>query len=144
MDDYLLKLAEEANCIVTTKKTRACSSFIIEIDETHYINIDPQKFETDAQKRVALGHEIGHCLSGTTYSIHRNSLYRNSAEYRANFSAAKILVPIQKLLSCIKNGIHECYDLAEFFSVTQDFMEIVLYIYKNKGLLNEVLFKNTE
>lgn len=142
MDEYLLGIAEELNCTVTHKKTKGCVSFIIEFNDNYYINIDTRKLESEIEQRVCLAHELGHCISGTTYTINHSPLYRGAAEYRANFRAAQLIVPIDCLLECLSNGIYEKHILAEHFSVSEDFIDTALTIYKNKGLLDEAIHQS--
>ncbi|MEA4821896.1 MAG: ImmA/IrrE family metallo-endopeptidase [Erysipelotrichales bacterium] len=88
---------------------------------------------------VCLAHELGHVQSRTFYYNTSTKLYKGSAEYRADYRAAQLLVPIEKLKECINKGIIEKYSLAEHFDITEDFIERVLYIYEIKGLLtNEI------
>ncbi|MFV0553051.1 MAG: ImmA/IrrE family metallo-endopeptidase [Anaerorhabdus sp.] len=137
MDD-LLKYADKNNYQVLFHKTNEIRSFSMELQQKLYINLDETQFESEIEKRVCLAHEIGHCISGTTYTLNHSKLYRGSAEYKADYRAAQLLVPIEKLKECISKGIAEKYNLAEFFGITEEFVERTLYIYNNKGLLNDI------
>ncbi|MEG2907636.1 MAG: ImmA/IrrE family metallo-endopeptidase [Erysipelotrichaceae bacterium] len=136
--DSLLKYADDNNYPVFFKKMNVTKSLSVELDNTLCINIDESKFETEYEKRVCLAHELGHCISGTLYTINHSNLYRGSAEYRADYRAAQLLVPIEKLNYCVSKGIIEKYDLADYFGVTEEFINRVLYIYDNKGLLADM------
>lgn len=136
MDSYLFKVAEDYNYHIYNRRTKNSKSFIVEIGNEYHINIDKRKTINHADEHVCMAHELGHCISGTTYTVYHTPLYRGSAEYRADYRAAQLLVPIDKLNDCIKWGITEKYDLAEYFAVTDEFIERVLYIYGNKGLIN--------
>ncbi|MFV0551309.1 MAG: ImmA/IrrE family metallo-endopeptidase [Anaerorhabdus sp.] len=140
MDTYLYDVANEHNCYITQNKTKASKSFVMETDDMYYINIDVSRIKTSAEKKVYLAHELGHCISGTTYTINHSKLYRGSAEYKADYRAAQLLMPINDLRDCICKGITERYDLAEYFNVTEKFVERALYIYGNKGLLENLEF----
>ncbi|MEG0361926.1 MAG: ImmA/IrrE family metallo-endopeptidase [Erysipelothrix sp.] len=140
MDTYLYDVAKEHNCYITQNKTKASKSFVMETNDMYYINIDVSRIETSAERKVCLAHELGHCISGTTYTINHSSLYRGSAEYRADYRAAQLVIPFDELKECINKGITEKYDLAEFFGVTEEFIDRTLYIYGNKGLLENLEF----
>lgn len=140
MDTYLYDVAKEHNCYITQNKTKASKSFVMETNDAYYINIDASRIETSAEKRVCLAHELGHCISGTTYTINHSSLYRGSAEYKADYRAAQLIMPICDLKDCICRGITEKYELAEYFNVTEEFIDRTLYIYSNKGLLENLEF----
>lgn len=140
MDTYLYDVAKEHNCYITQNKTKASKSFVMETNDAYYINIDASRIETNAERKVCLAHELGHCISGTTYTINHSSLYRGSAEYRADYRAAQLVIPFDELKECVMKGITEKYDLAEFFGVTEEFIDRTLYIYSNKGLLENLEF----
>ncbi|MEA4875295.1 ImmA/IrrE family metallo-endopeptidase [Anaerorhabdus sp.] len=137
MDD-LLKYADNNDYQVLFHKTNEIRSFSMELQQKLYINLDETQFESEIEKRVCLAHEIGHCISGTTYTLNHSKLYRGSAEYKADYRAAQLLVPIEKLKECISKGIIEKYIIAEFFGITEEFVDRVLYIYSNKGLLMDI------
>lgn len=137
MDD-LLKYADKNNYQVLFHKTNEIRSFSMELQQKLYINLDETQFESEIEKRVCLAHEIGHCISGTTYTLNHSKLYRGSAEYKADYRAAQLLMPIEKLKECIMNGITDKYDLAEFFNIPDYFVDRSLYIYNNKGLLIDI------
>lgn len=138
MDDYLYAVAEEHNIYITNNHTKSTKSFVVEVGNNYFVNIDNTQTIDAIDERVCLAHELGHCISGTTYTVDHTPLYRGSAEYRADFRAAQLLVPIDELIESINKGIDQNYDLAEYFSVTGEFIERVLYIYNNKGLLQGV------
>ncbi|MFV0552900.1 MAG: ImmA/IrrE family metallo-endopeptidase [Anaerorhabdus sp.] len=133
--NYLLKYADDNNYSVFFNKTNITKSLSVEINNALCINVDESKIENEAEKRVCLAHELGHCISGTLYTINHSNLYRGSAEYRADYRAAKLVIPINQLKECIVNGITEKYEIAEYFNITEEFVERVYYIYKNKGLI---------
>lgn len=133
--DYLLKYANENNYPVFFNKMNVTKSLTVELNNNICINIDESKFETGSEKRVCLAHELGHCISGTLYTINHSNLYRGSAEYKADYRAAQLVLPIEILKECVLNGITEIYDLAEYFDITEEFVKRALYIYGNKGLL---------
>lgn len=136
MYDELLLLADELNTDVFYQKSIISKSYVVEVSKELYcINIDKSRIDSSNELNVSLAHELGHVISGTLYNNSTKKLYKGSAEYRADYRAAQILIPINKLIGCIKQGITEIYDLAEHFAVTDVFIERVLYIYGNKGLL---------
>lgn len=137
--DNLLKIADQGNYQISFKKTDDIKSVSLEFNNNLYININESQIESDAEKRVCLAHELGHCISGTLYTLNHSNLYRGSAEYRADYRAAQLVIPIVDLKKCVGKGITEKYELAEFFGVTEEFVERTLYIYGNKGLLQDLV-----
>lgn len=137
--DRLFEYAESNNYHIYNNLTISTKSLSIEINNNLFINIDESKFETDSEKKVCLAHELGHCISGTLYTLNHSNLYRGSAEYRADYRAAQLIMPIYDLKDCICRGITEKYELAEYFNVTEEFIDRTLYIYSNKGLLDNMV-----
>lgn len=110
-------------------------SLSVELDDKVYINIDEFKFETETEERVCLAHELGHCISGTLYTINHSNLYKGSPEYKADYLAGQSVMPIDELRDCILKGIIEYYELVEYVDITEEFVKRILYIYGNKGLI---------
>lgn len=140
MVDELLALANDLNTEVYFQKSIIGKSYVVEVDDGFYcINLDMNRMNTEEDVRVSLAHEIGHVQSGTLYFNNSTKLYKGSAEYRADYRAAQIVMPIYDLKDCISKGITETYDLAEFFGITEEYVKRILYIYENKGLLKDCI-----
>jgi Zn-dependent peptidase ImmA (M78 family) len=101
------------------------------LDGSCFIALDSRQFRTQAEENVALGHEVGHCLTGSFYN--RYSLFDVRAQYerRANKKAAYLLVPLDALIAALEGPWDSVFDLAEHFGVTEDFMRKTLEIYEN-------------
>lgn len=138
MDQYLLAIAQKNHCHITENKTRSTISFIMECDNEFYINIDSSKITSESEKRICLAHELGHCISGTTYTIYHSPYYRGSAEYLADYKACQLLMPIDQFLAVIHQGVVEKWDLAEHFNVPETFVKRAIEIYTYKGLLQHL------
>lgn len=100
-----------------------------------YIGIDPFEIETEAEERVHLAHEIGHCETGSFYNAYSDLDVRGKHERRADCWAAARLVPASDLICALKCGVTELWALAEIFNITEDFMKKVIDIYSAKGIL---------
>ncbi|MEG0411115.1 MAG: ImmA/IrrE family metallo-endopeptidase [Bacilli bacterium] len=137
--EELLNLAEELNTEVLYNNSIISKSYVVEFEKDLYcVNIDKERIASQEDMNVCLAHELGHVQSGTLYYNNATKLYRGSAEYRADYRAAKQLIPIEQLKKCVFNGIIEKYELAEVFEVTEEFIDKVLSIYSNKGLLIDI------
>lgn len=101
----------------------------IEHKEQYAIVLDPNKIESSADENTKLAHELGHCLYGGFYSSTTPLYTREKHEYKANVWAVKFLVPWDELHEAIHNGITEPWELAEYFSVTEAFIELALEYY---------------
>lgn len=101
----------------------------IEHKEQYAIVLDPNKIESSADENTKLAHELGHCLYGGFYSSSTPLYTREKHEYKANVWAVKFLVPWDELREAVHNGITAPWELAEYFSVTEAFIELALEYY---------------
>ncbi len=97
----------------------------------YYIAIDPSQASTNAAERVCLAHELGHCQTDSFYNIYAPLDNRAKHERRADIWAINKLIPRAELVKAIKKGHREISELAEYFSVTEEFMQKALQIYGN-------------
>ena len=131
--ERLFEIAEKNNIeIIQTElpRTESCSLFA---DKTYYIGLDSSLFGIN--EKIHLAHEVGHCVTGSMYNIYAPLDNRAKHELRADRWAIKKLVPFNDLRTAIKKGIRECWELAEFFNVTDEFMNNALKFYFNQGVL---------
>lgn len=94
-----------------------------------YVFVDPSKFETNAELKCALAHELGHIETGSFYNVY--SLYDNweKCEYKANKRAVEILMPYKNMVRAIHRGCWTAWALADYFEVTQEFAQMALDMY---------------
>lgn len=93
-----------------------------------YIALD--KAVSGANEKVCLAHELGHCETMSFYNIYSPFDIRGKHERRANNWAIKKLVPKSRYFSALKKGYDNVYSLAEYFGVTNDFMQKAVEYYK--------------
>lgn len=98
-------------------------------ESNYYIAMDSRQLETNAERTVALAHEVGHCRRHAFYNIHNNLDIMERHELKANKWAVPFLIPKRRLLKALELGIREVYDLAEYFGVTENFMRTAIDIY---------------
>lgn len=101
-----------------------------------YIGMDPFQIETEAQERVHLAHELGHCETGAFYGAYSPLEIRQKHESRADRWAVSRLVPADELERVINSGTVEVWELAEYFNVTEEFMHKALKIHALKNSLH--------
>lgn len=104
-------------------------SAAIDFGGKHFIAIDPMVLGNTALERVCIAHELGHLKTGSTYNIYAPLDLRAKHENRANKWAIDTLIPREDLLLAIKKGYRDICSLAEYFSVTEEFMKKALEIY---------------
>lgn len=111
------------------------SASVLSLNGNYYIGMDPFAIETEAEERVHLAHEIGHCEKGAFYNPYSELDIRARHELRADRWAIKKLVPIDELQSALKSGITEKWELAEHFNVTEKFICKAIDFYAENNLL---------
>lgn len=107
--------------------------------ETYGVFLDRRRLETSAEARTALGHECGHCATGTTHKLYGTQELIAHHENRANKWAIKKLVPEDELERAVARGCTEVWELAEYFNVTEDCIRKAICWYKY-GNLNPELY----
>lgn len=105
-----------------------------------YIGIDAAVQDNGPQERVHMGHELGHCETGSFYSIHTAIDCRQRHENKADKWAILQLVPVESLDDAIANGCTEIWALAELFGVTEQFMRKAVCFYVHGNLATELYF----
>lgn len=99
------------------------------------IAIDDRKIKNEADLKIKVAHELGHCETGAFYNLYSPYDEISRHEYRADKWAVYELVPYDELIDLLVKGCNEVWQLAEYFDVSEDFIDRAFYIYKAKGLL---------
>lgn len=137
----LYKLAEQRNiAVIETSLPETGSLSIMTDDCACYIGIDQSVMDGDALELVHLGHEIGHCETGSFYSIHTAVDSRQRHENKADKWAVNKLIPVDDLDNAVAEGCTELWELAERFGVTEQFMRKAVCYYVHGNLATELYF----
>lgn len=99
-------------------------------DGVCYIAIDPFKLSSTADERVKLAHELGHCETGAFYNRYSPYDIRGKHEIRARRWAVRQLVPRSDLERAVLHGLTEVWELADYFQVTEAFMQTAMDYYR--------------
>lgn len=128
----LYNLAEKSGITVDRFSLPENGSVSLLHDGKLYIALD-SNIKTNAEERVYLAHELGHCETLAFYNMYAPVDVRGKQENKADRWAIKRLVPEEKYRRALRNGYTDINSLAEFFDVTDEFMEkAVQYYSKNK------------
>ena len=101
-----------------------------------FIGMDVNKLEDSARESVCLAHEMGHCLTGSFYTVDSSLQQRQRCEERADRWAMGQLVPLEELKAALKSGMTRPHELAEHFGVPEEFLIRCIQYYKEaKGAL---------
>ena len=105
-----------------------------------FIGMDEGVRDGGAQERVHLGHELGHCLTGSFYNRYAAVDCRQRHENQANKWAIRTLIPVDDLDRAVAEGCTEVWELAERFGVTEDFVKKAVCLYIHGNLAAELYF----
>lgn len=105
-----------------------------------YIGMDPAVLTDEASQRVHLGHELGHCQTGSFYNRWAARDIRQKHENRADKWAIKKLIPKDDLDQAVADGCTDLYSLAEHFCVTVPFMKKAVCWYTHGNLATDLYF----
>ena len=109
-------------------------SMAIQFEETYAIALDPGKISSKAEANTLLAHELGHCKTGSFYNPYAKLDIRAKHENKADKWAITHLIPFAKLRSAISAGCTELWALAEYFEVTEEFMDKAIHWYAKGNL----------
>lgn len=105
-----------------------------------FIGMDNGVADGGAQERVHLSHELGHCLTGSFYSVYTAVDCRQRHENRADKWAVRKLIPVEQLDDAVAEGCTELWELADRFGVTEDLMRKAVCLYVHGNLAAELYF----
>ena len=105
-----------------------------------YIGIDATVQDNGPQERVHMGHELGHCETGSFYSIHTAVDCRQRHENKADKWAILKLIPVEALDEAVALGLTEFWELADYFGVTEQFIKKAVCLYVNGNKAEELYF----
>ena len=105
-----------------------------------FVGMDDSVLDGSAQERVHLGHELGHCVTGSFYTRYTRFDLRQRHENRADKWAIRELIPVEALDEAVAEGCCQLSDLAERFGVTEEFMKKAICLYVHGNLATELYF----
>ena len=106
-------------------------ALVVETNGKYAIVKDSTKFNTSADELVAIAHEAGHIFTGSLHTISSTDLI-GKHEKAANRWAIKRLLPYSNMKQALENGYCTKYELAEYFDVTEDFVQMAYDYYVNE------------
>lgn len=137
----LYDLAHQQNIEVLRYPMEENGSMSVMLDDgTCYIGIDGSVLDGSIQERVHLGHELGHCLTGSFYNRYSRFDIRQKHENRADKWAVRQLITVDELDQAVAEGCCEIWELAERFGVTEQFMRKAVCYYVHGNLATELYF----
>lgn len=99
-----------------------------------YIGIDTKSMKSEREERQYLAHDIGHCVKGAFYNPHSPFSLIEQQEYRADRKAINYLVPKDEMITAMKKGFTEIWQLCEYFDVDPKYIKLALWEYFDKAV----------
>ena len=96
--------------------------------------LDTERIQDTADETVLIAHEAGHIMTGSVHGVSSPFDLVAKHEHRAWKWAIKKLVPEDELVAAVEDGCTQPWELAERFSVTEDFMRKAICLYQNGNL----------
>lgn len=125
--------ADSNNIVLESFGLSNTESLSICIDDTYFIAIDQNQLKGNADEKVKLAHEMGHCMTGAFYNRYSRLNDVHQQEAKANRWAVRKLIQPEELEDAFASGIVEIWELAEHFEVTEDFIRMALQVYEECG-----------
>ncbi len=94
--------------------------------------LDIDKIRTVKDENMALGHEWGHFVTGSTYLVGANDELKSWCESKAYKAQINTLIPFDELDRAVLSGITSTFELAEHFDVTEKLVEDAVNYYINE------------
>lgn len=137
----LYVLAEQQNIeVIETSLPENGSLSLMDDAGNCYIGIDESVMDGGALEIVHMAHELGHCLTGSFYNRHTRFDIRQRHENRADKWAVRQIISVEDLDTAIAAGYTEVWQLAEYFSVTEQFMRKAICLYVHGNVASELYF----
>lgn len=137
----LYNFAEQQNIeVIPFPMEKNGSMSIMMEDGSCVVGMDDSVRDGHILERVHLGHELGHCATGSFYNIYAAIDSRQRHENKANKWAIQKLIPVDDLDDAVAEGCHEIWELADRFGVTEEFIRKTLCYYVHGNLATELYF----
>lgn len=137
----LYDFAEKQNISVIQYPMKENGSMSLMLDDgSCFIGIDESVQDGGAEECVHMGHELGHCVTGSFYNRHTRFDIRQRHENRADKWAIHYMIPVDDLDEAVADGCTEIWELAERFGVTEDFIRKAVCLYVHGNVATELYF----
>lgn len=136
----LFQEAQDSNIPIMYLNIPKNGSMCVQTDIRCYIGMDYDVLVDEADMRVHLAHELGHCKTGSFYNRWAARDIRQKHEHRADKWAIQKMISEQELDEAVAKGCNEMWQLAEYFNVTEDFIRKAVCLYTHGNMETELYF----
>lgn len=130
--ENLFQCAETYGITVEYRRLPDNLSVSVEIGDSCFIGMDYSLLNSQANEKVCLAHELGHCVTGSFYNPYTKLDIRSKHEHRANRWAFEHVLPYDRLMAAVKMGFTEVWQLAELFELPEEFTARAITYYQEK------------
>jgi len=125
------------------------SAIYVEIGDCKVIGLKNDIDRSSRKLKCTLAEELGHYFTGTTYNDKKPENYGEKIEvarreYRAKKWQVFLLIPEEKFLEALNNGISQIWELAEYFDVDEEVIRFYLNLPKVKERLEKIFEKEEQ
>lgn len=107
----------------------------LEMDGCYAVFADFFRFDSIAQQKRMLMHEMGHCATGCTHKLSSSFDIIERHEFKADKYAALRYLPPAAFEEAFKAACRQPWELAEWFGLPQEFISWAMEYYRCNGLL---------
>ena len=129
--DDLYSIADKSQISVHHTTLSDCAS----VSMRGHIAFDENKFTSYAEEKTCLAHELGHCITGSFYTVFSKFDIKSKHGHRADKWSILTLIPSEEYFKLTRSdNPPEIWELAEHFGVTEDLIKKAVYYYENQAL----------
>lgn len=125
----LYESLQNSGVLIFERKIPFTDALIIETDGLYGLFIDRSQYESSSEELVSVAHESGHIFTASLHSLENRHNLVEQDECRANRWAIKKLLPYDELIKAMQSGYTTRYALAEYFNVTEKFIDMAYHYY---------------
>jgi hypothetical protein len=88
--------------------------------------------DTSSEKACILAEELGHYYTSSGNILDQRNVANRKQELRARRYAFRQMIPLNSIVDAYRSGCCNCYEIANFLGVTEDFLSAALIDYQSQ------------
>ena len=125
----LYQSLDDCGVLFFEEKLPFSDALVIEVDGIYGLFTDHSQYQSLSEELVSIAHECGHVFTGSLHNLDNRNKLVNQDECRANRWAIKKLLPFGKIQDALRLGYTTIYDLADYFNLTEAFVQMAVDYY---------------
>ena len=130
----MYKYADQERIYIFFDHLKISEALTIKDGQTFNIALDLDRIQGEYSEKVVLMHELAHIATDAFYGLSDDLRYRGKMEKRAQKWMIKTMVPYNDLLTAMKKGLSEPWELADYFSIPESLVLDAMQYYKQQCL----------